>query len=102
MKKLTISFGQLVEAAPARVRGRHGILGQPLAAGEVVEVLARLAGLVQNREFNAVRGGTGGFRAARLLPGAEDSHGTTSEEKKNGYDRNLPKPRSFLRAETSE
>ena len=54
VQQFAISFRQFVEAAPARIRGRDGILRQPIAAGVVVEVLARLAGLIQDREFDAV------------------------------------------------
>jgi hypothetical protein len=100
MKKLTISFGQLVETSPTRVRGRHRILGQPFAAGVVVEVLAGLASLVQYREFNAVSGRAGRYRAARLLPGAQDFDGTTSQQNKNCDKPNLSKHRDFPQAES--
>ena len=99
VQQFAISFGKLVEASPTRVRGRHRILGQPLAAGEVVKVLAGLACLVQNREFNAVSGRTGRFRAARLLPGAQDSDGSAGQENKNRDNPNLPKRRNFPQAD---
>ena len=97
---LAISFGQLVEAPPTRIRRGDGILGQPLAARIAEEVLARLARLVQNRKVNAVRGRTGSFRAARLLPGAEDSDTGASKENKNGGNPKLPESRTFLQPES--
>jgi hypothetical protein len=56
----------------------------------MVEVLARLTRLVQNRKVHALSGWAGGFRAARLLPGAQDSDETTGEENKNCDNPNLP------------
>jgi hypothetical protein len=49
VQQLAISFRQLVEAAPARICGRNRICFQPFAARILIKILARLAGLVDDR-----------------------------------------------------
>jgi hypothetical protein len=57
---LVVPFLQLVEAAPARAVGRNGIGGEPSAAGELVEVGARIDRAVERGQLEA-RGGPGGW-----------------------------------------
>jgi hypothetical protein len=56
MEFVAISLRKFVEPAPARIRGGHGILREPLPAGVMEEVLAWLARLVENSEVGAVIG----------------------------------------------
>src|SRR6266481_7148927 len=65
----------------------------------MIEVFARLACLVQNRELHAMGGRAGGFCAARLLPGAQHFDRTTGHENKYGHNPNLQEYRSAPRVE---
>jgi hypothetical protein len=95
VKLLTVSLREFVEAAPARIGGGYWILREPLAAGVVVEVLARLARFIENRDFDAVIGGGGELFARGILPGGENLEGGARKKYKNGCNGKAMNARDF-------
>ena len=69
---LAVVLGQLVEASPARLIGRNGVVLAPVAAGVLVEVLAGVRGLVHGAEVKGLGPGDGGVtcRCGRRCSGA--------------------------------
>src|SRR3979490_420627 len=83
MEQFPVVLRQFVEAAPAGVRRWHRVLGQPSAAGIMIEVFTRLAGLVKNRDVHAMRAGLCALRSVRSLPGTQQTGSGKPQQKKH-------------------
>jgi hypothetical protein len=89
MPRGLIALPQLLEAAPAGAVRRHGILRQPAAAGELVEVVAGIDGAVEGGQVEArhgaglvhVGGLAGDFGGRRGLGLRECAQGRQGDER---------------------